>query len=276
MEGLILAAEMDAGESFAALFGKRLARQRKQIGMTQARLADLLCVSPSRISHFERALSYPPTAGQARALDEHLQADGLFVDLWTYLNREGFPDWSKAFMALSERASHIREYTAHLVPGLLQTEDYARAILRTARSLSGEDQLAQRLSARMDRQRRLHADAPHLWVVLDEAVLWRAVGGRDVMRRQLQYLTDVSEHPNITLQVLCFEQGAHEAMGGSLTVLTSPDESEAAYTEGADYGRLFEDPHDVKEYAMAYSRLVGQALPADLSVEMIRTIAEDV
>ncbi|WP_346012375.1 helix-turn-helix transcriptional regulator [Streptomyces sp. SID3343] len=271
-----MAVEMDAGDSFAALFGKRVARQRKHLGITQAQLADLLCVSPSRISQFERALSYPPTAEQARLLDEHLQADGLFVDLWTYLNREGFPDWSKAFMALSERACHIREYTAHLVPGLLQTEDYARAILRTARSLTGEDHLAQRLAARMDRQKRLYADPPRLWVVLDEAVLWRAVGGRDVMRRQLRHLVDVSERPGITLQVLCFEQGAHEAMGGSLTVLTSPDESEAAYTEGADYGRLFEDPHDVAEYGMAYARLAGQALPADLSAEMIRTIAEDV
>ncbi|MFE2870237.1 helix-turn-helix domain-containing protein [Embleya sp. NPDC059259] len=270
-----MAAEMDPSSSFAALFGKRLARLRKAKGMTQQELAADLHVHFTRVSQIERALSTPPTLRQAQALDEVLEADGLFVDLWDYVYRERFPDWSRAFMSLAELASVIREYTAHHVPGLLQTEAYARAILRTARSLKSEAQLEKRLAARLSRQDRLVGpDAPWLEVVLDEAVLQRIVGGRDVMLEQLDHVATMARRPNISVQVLCFVDGEHEAMGGSLTVLTLPDGTEAAYTEGADYGRLVEEQDDVAEYFRAYDRVKGLALPPRMSLDMIETTME--
>jgi hypothetical protein len=95
----------------------------------------------------------------------------------------------------------------------------------------------------MERQQRLGAlDRPELWVVLDEAVLRRPVGGREVIRRQLERLTEVDAERHITVQVLPFDQGAHEVMGGSLTLLTMPDGSEAACAEGVHYGQLVEEP----------------------------------
>jgi hypothetical protein len=190
--------------------------------------------------------------------------------------REAFPDWSRKFMEYSERAVTIRQYAAHVVPGLLQTEDYARAVLKVGRTLSGEEQLAERVALRMGRQERLSApDRPELWMILDEAVLRRPVGGLPVMRAQLARLLGTGSEPHITVQVLPFDQGEHEVMGGSLTVLTLPDGSEVAYTEGAHYGQLVEEPDEVRSLALTYDRLRAAALPPLMSLDMIRSVRED-
>lgn len=197
------------------------------------------------------------------------------MELWPYVYREAFPDWSRAFMAYSERAVSIRQYSAHLVPGLLQTEDYARAVLSVGRSLQGEEHLEERVAARLGRQGRLTAaDRPELWVVLDEAVLRRPVGGWAVMRAQLARLLDAASDRHITVQVLPFEQGEHDVMGGSLTILDLPDGSQVAYTEGAHYGQLVEDPDEVKRFSLFYDRLRAAALPPLMSLDMIRSAME--
>jgi hypothetical protein len=126
-------------------------------------------------------------------------------------------------MAQSAQAVSIRQYAAHVVPGLLQTEGYARAVLSVGRSLRSEEHLEERVAARLGRQERLRSpDCPELWVVLDEAVLRRPVGDRAVLREQLDRLLEAAAEPHVTVQVLPFDQGGHEAMGGSLTILTRP------------------------------------------------------
>ncbi|KOU68041.1 DNA-binding protein [Streptomyces sp. MMG1533] len=259
----------------AALFGSRVRRLRTAAGLTQAELGAKTHVVSTRITQIERASGAKPTLELARALDAVLGADDLLVELWPYVYRESFPDWSRAFIAHSERAVSIREYAAHVVPGLLQTKEYARAVLSVGLTLSGDEQLDERLTARMTRQERLGSpDRPELCVVLDEAVLRRPIGGRDVMRAQLELLLVVAaEHP-ITVQVLPFDQGEHDAMGGSLTVLTLPDGSEVAYTEGAHYGQLIEDPGEVRRFALTYDRLRAEALPPLMSLDMIRSVME--
>ncbi|GAA2486764.1 helix-turn-helix transcriptional regulator [Streptomyces thermolineatus] len=270
-----MASEIDPSASMAALFGARLRRLRTSAGLTQAELGRTVHVVSTRITQIERASGHRPTRELARALDDALGAENLLVDLWPHVHRETFPDWSRAFMERSERAVAIGEYAAHAVPGLLQTEDYARALLRVGRSLKDEEQLEERLAARMARQERLGSpDGPALWVVLDEAVLMRPVGGAAVMRAQLARLLRTAAEPHITVQVLPFRQGEHRAMGGSLTVLTLPDGSEAAYTEGADSGQLVEEPGEVKAYAETYDLLRSHALPPDMSLDMIRTAME--
>ncbi|MEU5271955.1 helix-turn-helix transcriptional regulator [Streptomyces hygroscopicus] len=259
----------------AALFGSRVRRLRTAAGLTQAELGERTHVVSTRITQIERASGAKPTFELARTLDAVLGADSLLVDMWPYVYREAFPDWSRAFMAYSERAVSIREYAAHLVPGLLQTEDYARAILRVGLSLTSEEQLEDRVAARLRRQERLTApDRPELWVVLDEAVLRRPIGGRAVMREQLARLLEAASEAHITVQVLPFDQGEHDVMGGSLTVLTSPDETEVAYTEGAHYGQLIEEPRDVKRFALSYDRLRAASLPPLMSLDMIRSVME--
>ncbi|MEU9365396.1 helix-turn-helix transcriptional regulator [Streptomyces avermitilis] len=259
----------------AALFGSRVRRLRTAAGLTQAELGRMTHVVSTRITQVERASGAKPTLGLTRALDAALGADNLLVELWPYVYREAFPDWSRAFMAHSERAVSIGEYAAHVVPGLLQTEEYARAVLSVGLTLSGDAQLEERLTARMGRQERLGStDRPDLWVVLDEAVLRRPVGGPAVMREQLERLLEAAAEPHITVQVLPFEQGEHDAMGGSLTILALPDGSEVAYTEGAHYGQLIEDPAEVRTFSLTYDRLRAAALPPLMSLDMIRSVME--
>ncbi|MER7101881.1 helix-turn-helix transcriptional regulator [Streptomyces humidus] len=259
----------------AALFGARVRRLRTAAGLTQAELGDRTHVVSTRITQIERASGAKPTLDLARALDTVLGADDLLVELWPYVYREAFPDWSRKFMEYSARAVAIRQYAAHVVPGLLQTEDYARAVLSLDALLDGEEQLEERVTARMGRQERLNSpDRPELWVILDEAVLRRPIGGDAVMRKQLARLLDAAAARHITVQVLPFDQGGHEAMGGSLTVLTLPDGSEVAYTEGADYGQLIEAPADVSRYKVIYDRLRAAALPPIMSLDMIRSTLE--
>lgn len=270
-----MAKEIDPTSSMAALFGSRVRRLRTAAELTQAELGDKAHVVSTRITQVERASGAKPTLELARVLDSALEADDLLIDLWPFVYREAFPDWSQAFMAHSLRAVTIGQYAAHVVPGLLQTEDYARAVLSVGRSLRSEEQLEERLAARLGRQERLRSpDRPELWVVLDESVLRRPVGGRAVMRGQLARLLETANDPWITVQVLPFDQGEHGAMGGSLTVLTLPDNSEVAYTEGADYGRLIEDPAEVRHYSVTYDRLRAVALPPLMSLDMIRSVME--
>ncbi|WP_217161937.1 helix-turn-helix transcriptional regulator [Streptomyces sp. AC512_CC834] len=257
----------------ATLFGTRVRRLRTAAGLTQAQLGELTHVVSTRITQIERASGAKPTLELARALDAALGAEELLVELWPYVYREAFPDWSRAFIAHSERAVSIRQYAAHLVPGLLQTEEYARAVLSLGMTLDGgAEQLEERVAARMGRQERLTAPGrPELWVVLDEAVLKRPIGGDDVMRAQLERLVEVAAEPHITVQVFPFEQGGHDALGGSLTVLTLPDGSEVAYTEGAHYGQLVEEPADVRHLSGNYDRVRADALPTVMSLDMIRS-----
>jgi transcriptional regulator with XRE-family HTH domain len=260
----------------AALFGARVRRLRLAAGLTQAELGDKVHVVGTRITQIERASGAKPTLELARALDVALGADDLLVELWPYVYREAFPDWSRKFMEYSERAVVIREYAAHVVPGLLQTEPYARAVLSVGLTLGSKEQLEERVAVRIGRQKRLGTpDRPELWVVLDEAVLRRPVGGQAVMREQLERLLETLGDRHITVQVLPFDQGEHDVMGGSLTVLTMPDDSEIAYTEGAHYGQLIEDPDEVKRYSLAYDRLRAEALPPLMSLDMIRSVLED-
>jgi transcriptional regulator with XRE-family HTH domain len=271
-----MAKGIEPDASMAALFGARVRRLRTAAGLTQAELGAKTHVVSTRITQIERSSGAKPTLELARALDAALGADNLLVDLWPYVYREAFPDWSRAFMAHSARAVSIGEYAAHLVPGLLQTEEYARAVLSVGLSLTSKQQLEERVAARLARQERLgSSDRPELWVVLDEAVLRRPVGGRNVMRDQLARLLTAAAAPHITVQVLPFDQGEHDAMGGSLTVLTLPDGSDAAYTEGAHYGQLIEDPAEVNHFKVTYDRLRAVALPPLMSLDMIRSVMED-
>ncbi|WP_164493333.1 helix-turn-helix transcriptional regulator, partial [Streptomyces sp. ADI96-02] len=259
----------------AALFGSRVRKLRTAAGLTQAELGELTHVVSSRITQIERSSGAKPTLELARALDAALVADNLLTDLWPYVYREAFPDWSQAFITHSARAKAISQYASHAMPGLLQTSEYARALLSVGRSLRDAAHLEERLAARLGRQNRLSgSDRPELWVVLDEAVLRRPVGGSAVMRGQLAKLLCMAEEPNVTVQVLPFAEGEHDAMGGSLTVLVLPDDTVVAYTEGAHYGQLTEEPDEVERYALTYDHLRAMALPRLMSLDLIRSVLE--
>ncbi|MFJ9639928.1 Scr1 family TA system antitoxin-like transcriptional regulator [Streptomyces sp. NPDC101178] len=259
----------------AALFGTRVRKLREAAGLTQTEVGVLTHVVGSRINQIERATGAKPTLELTRNLDRELVADDLLIDLLPFVHREAFPDWSQAFIAYAARAKVIREYASHAVPGLLQTPEYARALLSVGYSLRDAEHLEERVTARLDRQIRLTGpDRPHLWIILDEAVLRRPVGGKAVMRGQLEKLLRLAEEPGITLQVLPFDQGEHGSLGGSLTVLVMPDGSEVAYTEGAHSGRLTEEPDEVARFVLTYDHLRAMALPPLMSLDLIRSVLE--
>ncbi|MFG3354350.1 helix-turn-helix transcriptional regulator [Streptomyces sanyensis] len=260
----------------AALFGAQVRRLRLSAGLTQARLGAMTHVVGTRITQVERCSGAKPTLELAKALDAALGADGLLVDLWPHVYRESFPDWSRTFMAYAAQAVAIREYTAHVVPGLLQTEDYARALLGVDLDLRDEAQLEERLTARLARQNRLDGPGrPELLAILDEAVLRRPVGGEEAMREQLARLVRTAAERQSCILVLPFAHGEHDMLGGSLTVLRLPNGTEVAYCEGAHHGQLFEDPHEVRKLAETYDRLRLAALPARRSLRLIRSAMED-
>jgi DNA-binding XRE family transcriptional regulator len=272
-----MANDLDSASSMAALFGVRLRRLRTQAGLTQAELGRRVHVVGARIAQVERATGHGPTAEFARLLDERLRTDGLFTDLWPHVNRESFSDWSWRFMDLSAKATTMHQYAAHVVPGLLQTAEYAQSLLRVGRTLMTQEQLDERLAARMSQHFQL--DGPRgleLWVVLDESVLRRAIGGRGVMRTQLARLLEPVQGQHVTIQVLPFSSGEHAALGGSLTLLTLRDRSDVAYTEGAETGQLVEEPEDVKTYSVTYERLRALAFPPRKSAELIRAAMEEI
>ncbi|MGA6170810.1 helix-turn-helix domain-containing protein [Streptomyces sp. NPDC012600] len=259
----------------AALFGTRVRKLRKAAGLTQTEVGFLTHVVGSRINQVERATGAKPTLELTRSLDKVLRADDLLIDLWPYVYREAYPDWSQAFIAYSARAAVIREYSSHAVPGLLQTPEYARALLSMGHSLRDAEHLEERVAARLERQNRLtRPDRPHLWIILDEAVLRRPVGGAAVMRGQLEKLLSMAEEPSITVQVLPFDQGAHGALAGSLSLLVMPDGTQIAYTEGAHNGQLTEEPDEVEQFALTYDQLRAMALPPLMSLDLIRSVLE--
>jgi uncharacterized protein DUF5753 len=165
------------------------------------------------------------------------------------------------------------------IPGLLQTEDYARAVIRAGQSKPDPETMNRRLSARMARQEILErADPPEIWAVLDESVVSRPVGGAEVMRAQWQHLIDLADRSNstLTLQILPFSAGAHPGMNGPFVIVTfnSPTDPPMVYLETATDGLYLDEPVDVDRYTLMFNHLVARALGPDESRAKISALAE--
>ena len=195
---------------------------------------------------------------------------------WWHQYSGAIPEWFQFYVGLEAAASAMQEYCAELVTGLLQTEAYARAVMAAAaRSDTGE--MDRQVAVRLERQKRLTTpDAPALWVVLDEAVLLRQVGGPAVMAGQLAHIGQMAGQPNVTVQVLPFTAGAHPAMLGSFTLMQFPDpgDKDVVYLE-AETGALYlEKPHDVARYSLMIDYLRAQALGPAESRALIAQLAQ--
>lgn len=182
-----------------------------------------------------------------------------------------------AFVGLESEASSLRTYQALLVPGLLQTQDYTRAVVKAARPDATEAEIDKRIAARQERQRLLvDPDPPQYWAVIDEAVLARPVGGRAVMRAQLERLLQVATLPNVTLQVLPFSAGAHAGMEGPFLILGFPEQADpdVVYVESTTSGAYLEDPSDILQYTLMFDHLRADALGPDDTLRLISSAAD--
>jgi hypothetical protein len=173
------------------------------------------------------------------------------------------------------RATVIREYDALVVPGLLQTPDYARALLVAGRPNAKPEVIESLLAARLERQEILSRDDPPiLWLVLDETALHRPVGGRDVHIEQLDVVLEAAQRPGITVQVVPLSTGAHAGLTGGFTILSFRDDPDVAYTEDHERGHFRERPDLVRAWFGAYEALHMVTETAAASLEVIRQIRE--
>jgi transcriptional regulator with XRE-family HTH domain len=195
---------------------------------------------------------------------------------WWHDYSDILPPWFEEYISLEEAAVQIRGYEVQFVPGLLQTEEYARAV--TLLAYSNPKEISRRVSLRMARQARLSGAEPvALGMVLDEAALMRPIGGPSVMRAQLKHLIEMSQRPNVTLQILPFKVGGHAAAGGPFSVLhfAESDLSDIVYLEQLATAQYHEKPDMVGKYQAVMERLrIEAANPAD-SVKRLRAILSE-
>jgi len=190
---------------------------------------------------------------------------------WWHDYSDVLPHWFEAYVGLEEAASQIRAYEVQFVPGLLQTEDYARAV--TVLGYSNPKEITRRVGLRLSRQALLtRPDPPSLWVVLDEAVLRRPIGGLTVMRAQLEHIIETSQLPNVTVQVVPFTAGGHAAAGGAFSVLRfgEYDLPDVVYLEQLTSSLYLDKLEIVDSYLAVMERLCIEAATPANSVKIIR------
>jgi hypothetical protein len=197
---------------------------------------------------------------------------------WWQQYGEAVPDWFEVYVGLEAEAATIFSYDAEFVPGILQTEDYAWAVHQAQLIGASNAEIDRMVKVRMARQEVLRSsDAPQLWLILNEAVIRRVVGGGTVMREQLERLIEASRMPSLTLQVIPFHAGAHAAMVGSFILLGFPEPSDPqiVYVEYHS-GALYLEKHlEVGRYRLMFDHLRASALPVDASRSLMARIAEE-
>ncbi len=254
--------------------------------MTLDQAARQLDMSKSNLSRIENAqigvkprdvraalALYEVTGAEAEALIEI--ARGAQQRGWWQNYGDVLPEWFEFYVGLEAEASIVRTYEAESVPGLLQTEEYARAMYVLT---AGDSDVDRKVAARIQRQAVLKRDSPaDLEVVLNEAVLVRPVGGARVMAQQLEHLADIAELPNVTIQVVPFSAGGHPAMTTPYVILNfadAPDES-IVYLENLTNGQVLEEPAHVSWYNIVHKRLSELALDVQDSVAQLRKAARN-
>jgi len=269
------------------LLGIQLRRLREATGLTPEQAGYEIRASRSKISRVEHGrvgfkerdvadlLSlYGVTDEQERQRMLALARKANDRGWWAKYD-DIMPDWFESYVGLEQATSLIRTYELQFVPGLFQTESYARAVTVLGHRAAPADEIEHRVSLRMQRQELLAGgETPRIWAVIDESALRRPVGGKDVMRAQLRHLIDVTEFPRVTLQVMPFGRGGHPAAGGSFSILrfAEADLPDIVYSEQLTSALYLDRRDEVDHYMEVMNRLSAEAeTPAD-SVTLLRKI----
>ncbi|MFJ6919345.1 helix-turn-helix transcriptional regulator [Streptomyces sp. NPDC101133] len=251
-------------------YGWELRRQREAHGLKQGQLGDIIFCTGSLVGQIETTKKVP-TRDFSERVDAALGTDGLFSRLIGLVLRSQLPTWFQPYAEMEAKAAYISTYQAQLVYGLLQTEEYARAVL----GVEGGN-VNEMVAARLERQRILQRDQPPaLWVILDEAALLREIGGPDVMRGQLAHLLGFAAAPWVQIQVLPLAAGQHAGMMGTFTLLRFDADPDLFYTDGYDCGHMTASPDVIKERSFGYARLQASALSPEDSARLITRVMEE-
>ncbi|MFF7193353.1 helix-turn-helix domain-containing protein [Streptomyces sp. NPDC008079] len=267
--------------------GSELRKLREQKGMTAEEVAARLLVSQSKISRLENGRRSISQRDVRDLCGVYGVEDVRIVDSLMQMAKESRQQgWWHAFgdipysvyIGLETEAASLRVFEPQVVPGLLQTPEYAAAMIAGNLPEATPEQVDKRVSVRMRRQERItDRDGPlRMWAVVDEAALCRKVGDEHVMRDQLLHLVDLSHLPHVTVQVLPFEAGAHPGLSGQFAVLEFTDATDATvvYLEGVNSDLYLEKDTDVQAYSVMYEHLRAQALSAEQTRQFITEAAE--
>jgi transcriptional regulator with XRE-family HTH domain len=273
------------------LLGAQLRRLREAAGITREDAGYHIRASGSKISRMELGR----VSFKERDVSDLLELYGV-ADLsereklmqltheanapaWWQKYQDVVPDWFAVYVGLEEAAQLIRIYEVQFVPGLLQTEEYARAVVQQGAPGLDAAEVERRVAVRMGRQKLLGKDSPpRLWAIVDEAALRRPMGGRDVLAAQIERLMDAVSEPYITLQVMPFRYGGHGADGGSFTIMRFPeaDLPDMVYMEYLTGALYLDKPDEVERYAAVMERLSVAGTSPDRTREILASMLKEI
>ncbi|MGP2436781.1 helix-turn-helix domain-containing protein [Streptomyces sp. JW3] len=256
------------------VYGNWLRQQREAAGLTQQQLADLALMTRSHIAHIEAGRRLP-SREDARRLDAALNT-GNVLSSFLPEKEPAVADYFEAARQLEQQAVMIREYALSFIPGILQTEGYARAVLgRRFPPVSAEER-DRRVVTRLQRAKILDDPlTPVVWALLDESVLHRRIGGPDVMAEQLDHLVQLGESGRVQVHVVPFAMGGYPLLNNMLTLMWFEDQPPAVYGEGLYMGKLHDASSVVQELHHRYDFTLGNALPLKETLALLRATARD-
>jgi DNA-binding XRE family transcriptional regulator len=272
------------------LVGAKLRRLRTDLGLSREEAAEAIRASEWKIHRLENGqvgfkerdlvdlLARYEVSDQDEVAELLAMAREANIPGWWQRYTDVLPQWFRAYVDLESAAALIRTYEGQLVPGLLQTDDYMRAVIQGAHLDESAEEVGRRVRLRMARQTLLTGEhPPRLWAVVDEAALRRPVGGREVMRGQVERLIEAAKLPNVTIQVLGFDSGAHPAMVGSFSVLRFPDQElpDVVYLEHLTSASYLSKPEEVDRYLHVMESICVRAAPPERTVELLGRILDE-
>jgi transcriptional regulator with XRE-family HTH domain len=272
------------------LVGARLRRLRTEMGLTREEAAEAIRASEWKIHRLENGqvgfkerdivdllrlyeVTDPGEVAEFVALAREANTPG-----WWQHYGDVLPQWFRTYVDLEAAAALIRTYEGQFVPGLLQTDDYMRAVVHGAHLEDTNEEVGRRVRLRMARQTLLTGEQPpRLWAVVDEAALRRPVGGKEVMRGQLERLVEATKLPNVILQVLPFDAGAHPAMVGSFSILRFPEQElpDVVYLEHLTSAIYLNKPEEVDQYLHVMESICVRAAAPDRTAELLGKILDE-
>ncbi len=252
-------------------FGAEVRRFREQAGLSQSRLASLLPASQATVSDIELGKT-PAKKDTAERIDQALNSEGRLVAVWEE-QHEAYtpPDWYRKLPIVEQRATQVHEYQPLLVPGLLQTQGYAGASIRASNRSVPQAAVDAKVAERTERQTILRReDPPFLSVVLDETALYRRLGSPEIMRKQLEYLLEVSVWSRVEILIIPAGTWDHPGLDNGFKLLRLPDVGMLLYLETKSSGGVIADAGTVDEHISRLGDLRGLAFPPDQSRSLIK------
>ncbi|WP_416961919.1 helix-turn-helix domain-containing protein [Streptomyces sp. Agncl-13] len=267
--------DLDPSSSPRALLGAELRHAREKAGLSQDELGQRLFVSGSFIGQLE-AGTRRMLPEYARMLDVELGTGDFFARNCGAAAKSKYPEHFAEAAEAEATATEIREYAPLLIPGLLQTAAYARAVCRAYQPTAPDEAIEELVTARIERTHILDDPTqPLLWAIVDEAALHRVTGGPEVMAAVLSRIVGLIRRSRVIVQVMPFKAGAHPAMEGSIKLMDFDDAPPLVYFEGVGTGRLEDDPTTVRQHRRTYEFLAACALSPENSLALIEAMAQD-